>query len=85
MRKGIDNTEKKQPLLFNILDLLPLALEVLLPQTDLVVAPTYGKDVTAETPAHTPQNSVKFECLAAPLARVGGIGGPDTNGLVLRR
>lgn len=44
----------KQPLLLDILDLLPLPLEVLLPQTDLVITTADGKDVAAETPANTP-------------------------------
>lgn len=74
----------KQPLLLDILDLLPLPLEVLLPQTDLVITTTDGKDVATETPANAPQNSVELQCLAGPLTRVGSIRGPDANGLVLR-
>lgn len=74
----------KQPLLLDILDLLPLPLEVLLPQTDLVITTTDGKNVAAETPANAPQNSVELQCLAGPLARVGSIRGPNANGLVLR-
>lgn len=71
-------------LLLNVLDFLPLALQILLPQTDLVVAAADGKNVAAQTPANTPQNGVKFECLASPLVGVGSVRGPDADGLVLR-
>jgi hypothetical protein len=71
-------------LLLNVLDLLPLALQILLPQADLVVATADGKNVAAQTPADTPQNGVKFECLAGPLVGAGRVRGPDADGLVLR-
>lgn len=74
---------REYQLLLDILDLLPLALQVLLPQADLVVTTADGKNVTAQTPANTPQNGIKLECLAGPLARVGSVGGPDADGLVL--
>lgn len=71
-------------LLFDILDLLPLSLEVLLPQTDLIVASTDGQNVSTEAPANAPQNRVKLQCLAGPLARVRSVRGPNAYGLILR-
>lgn len=71
-------------LFFNVLDLLPLALEVFLPQADLVVTATDSENVAAKAPADTPENGIKLECLAGPLTRVGSIGGPDANSLILR-
>lgn len=71
--------------LFDILHLLPLSLEVLLPQADFVVPPTDSKNVSARTPAHPPQDAVELELLASPLAGVRRVGGPNTDGFVLRR
>lgn len=75
---------REYQLLLDILDFLPLALQVLLPQADLVVTTTDGKNVAAQTPASAPQNGVELECLASPLAGVGSVRGPDADGLVLR-
>lgn len=77
-------TNEEHKLLLNVLHLLPLALKVLLPQADLVVTTADGEDVTAQTPAHAPEHAVKLECLASPLARVGCVGSPDADGLILR-
>lgn len=71
-------------LLLDVLDLLPLPLQILLPQADLVVAAADGKNVAAQTPANAPQNGIELECLAGPLAGVGSVRGPDADGLVLR-
>lgn len=71
-------------LLFDILHLLPLSLEVLLPQANLVVSSTDGKNVSARAPANPPQDAVELELLAGPLAWVRCVGCPDTDGLVLR-
>lgn len=71
-------------LLFDVLHLLPFALEVLLPQANLVVSSADRKNVTARAPANTPQHAVELELLAGPLAGVRGVGCPDANGLVLR-
>lgn len=70
-------------LFFNILDLFPLALEVLLPESDFIVATADGQDVTAQAPADTPQNRVEFENGTRPLAGSRCVRGPDTNSLVL--
>jgi hypothetical protein len=43
----------------------PLQVLHRLPQTDLVITSADGKNVAAETPANTPQNSVKLQCLAS--------------------
>lgn len=46
--------ENIKSLLLDILDLFPLALQVLLPQADLVVAAADGQNVTAQAPADSP-------------------------------
>ena len=75
------------PLLFDGLDTLPLALEVLLPQTDLVVSARHGQHVPAQAPAHAPQHSVKGQYGALPLLRLAARcrrRRPDAYRLVLR-
>ena len=78
------NQMARPELLLDILHLLPLSLEVLLPQANLVIASAHSKDVPAGAPAHPPQNAVELELLASPLAGVGRIRGPDANGFILR-
>lgn len=71
-------------LFLNVLDLLPLALEILFPQADLVVTTAHSKDVAAQAPADAPENGVELKCLTGPLAGVGCVRCPDTDSLVLR-
>lgn len=70
-------------LLFNRLDALPLAAQILLPQRDLVVCAADGQNVAAQRPADAPNRSLKVEHLAGPLAAAGLIRGPDADRLVL--
>ena len=72
-------------LLLNCLNTLPLALQVLLPQANLIIASRHRQDVAAQTPADSPYNSVELDLLAAPLSRPARIGGPDSDSLILRR
>lgn len=44
-------SRKAKALLFDILDLLPLSLEVLLPQTDFVISATHRENIAARAPA----------------------------------
>lgn len=76
--------KKKKILLLDVFHLLPLSLEVFLPQANLVVPSTHSKDVSARAPANPPQNRVELELLAGPLPGVRGVRRPDTNGFVLR-
>jgi len=53
---------------------LPIPLEILLPQRNLVIATTDGEDVPGQTPTDAPQDSVKLERLGqGPRSRVGRI------------
>lgn len=61
-----------------------MSLEVLLPQAHRVVTATDSEDVSAGAPADPPQDGIKLELLASPLARVRRIGGPDPDRLILR-
>lgn len=47
-------------LLLHLAHTLPLAAQVLLPQSNLVVAARDGKNVAAQRPAHTPDNISKL-------------------------
>lgn len=75
-------------LLLDGLDAVPSALEALLPQADSVVTTTDGQDVAAQTPADTPNNSIKLELCALPARRARRIGiclaRPDAYSSVLR-
>ena len=70
-------------LLLNILHLLPLSLEILLPQADFIVSSTHSEDVSARAPTDPPEHSIKFELLAGPLTRIRHIRGPDANSFIL--
>lgn len=73
--------------LLNRLDAVPATLQTLLPQTDSVVPTADSKDITAKTPAHAPNNSVKLELGACPAGGIRGVGGgracPDADSSVL--
>lgn len=75
---------RKRCLLLDVLYLVPLSFEILLPQTDLVVSAAHSKNISGWAPANSPSNGVKLELLAIPLARVRPIRGPNPNGLILR-
>lgn len=84
------STKKVAPaiaiLVLEAVDASPLALEVLLPQRDLVVARADGQDVAAQRPADAPDRGVKLlEHARLPDARVGRVAGPDADGAVLGR
>lgn len=73
-------------LLLHLAHTLPLAAQVLLPESDLVVAARDSKDVATQRPAHTPDNISELlvaESLLLP-GRAGGILCPDQHSLVLR-
>lgn len=53
-------------LLLDGFDAIPSALEALLPQADSVVTTADSQDVAAQTPADTPDNSIKLELCALP-------------------
>jgi hypothetical protein len=53
-------------LLLNGLDAVPSTFEALLPQADSVVTTADSQDVTAQTPADTPDDSLEFEFCALP-------------------
>ena len=72
-------------LLLYPLDAVPLPLQVLLPQANLVVASADGQDVPAQTPAHPPQHGVEVGDRRLPLVRTGGVARPYPDRLVLRR
>lgn len=77
--------EKNGSILFlDVLDLLPLAFQILLPQADLVVTTTDSKDIATEAPAGAPKDGIKFQRLAGPLAWIGCIRCPNANSLILR-
>lgn len=80
----MQDSRRKSSLFLNVLNLLPLALDILLPQADLVVTAAHSKDVAAQAPADAPEDGVELECLARPLAGVGRIRSPNANGLILR-
>lgn len=79
------NGRSDKNLLLNVLYLLPLSLQILFPQADLVVSSTDSKDVSTRAPANPPQDSVEFQLLAGPLAGIRCIRGPDPHSLILRR
>lgn len=82
---GVDDmeTNEKMKLLLDIFHLLPLALEILFPQADLVVTTAHSQDVAAQAPADAPKDGVELECLTRPLSGVGCIRCPDTDRFVL--
>ena len=53
-------------LLFNRLDALPSAAQLLLPQTNPVVPGAHSKNVAAQTPAHAPCNRLDVEDCGLP-------------------
>jgi hypothetical protein len=53
-------------LLFNGLDAVPSAFKALLPQADSVVTAADSQNVTAQTPADTPDDSIELEFCALP-------------------
>ncbi len=78
-------TSEHQPptLLLNPLHAIPLPSQILLPQTDFVVAATDREDVAAETPAYPPQHGVEVQDDRIPVVRVRGVRGPYPHRLVL--
>jgi hypothetical protein len=71
------------PLFLNSLNTLPLAPQILLPQTNLVITSADSQDIPAQAPANPPQNMIKSQNLAIPYSRSAGIRSPDSNRLVL--
>lgn len=75
-------------LLLNGLDAIPSTLEALLPQADSIVTAADSQNVTAQTPADTPDDSIKLEFRALPARRARRIGvcltRPDAHSSVLR-
>lgn len=71
-------------LLLNILHALPLPLQILLPQTDLVITPRHGEDIAAQAPANAPQDGIELEHGRFPDVGLGGRRDPDPDRLVLR-
>lgn len=52
-----------EKLFFDVFYFLPLALQVLFPQADLVVAAADGQYVPTQAPAHSPQHTIEFKSL----------------------
>ena len=75
-------------LLLDGLDAVPSTLEALLPQADSVITTADSQNVTAQTPADTPDDSIKLEFCALPARRARRIGVcltcPDAHSPVLR-
>ena len=76
---------RRYTLLFDCLDALPLAPQVLLPKGHLVISPADRQNVAAQRPADPPYGRLETENLALPLTRGGRVGCPDANGTILRR
>jgi len=70
-------------LFLNPLDTIPLPLQILLPQTNLIIPPANRQHIPAQTPAHPPQHSVEIQHGGFPVIGGGGVGGPYSDGLVL--
>lgn len=66
-----NNPVTKERLSFlDVLYLLPLSPQVLLPQANLVISATHSKNVSTRAPAHPPHNVIKFKYMACPLRMV---------------
>src|SRR3569833_4059592 len=65
------------------LNTLPVAVQVLLPQRDLVVAARNSQNVAAEAPADAPYDGLEGQHLGGPLAGRAEVRGPDADRLVL--
>ena len=70
-------------LLLNPLHTIPLPLQILLPQTDLIIPSTHRQHIPTQTPAHPPQYGVEVQNRGFPIVGTGRVRGPYSDGLVL--
>lgn len=61
------------PSLFNRLDNLPSALQLLLPQADSVIPTRYSQDIPSHTPAHPPHHNIQVQLFTLPRIRIADI------------